>query len=117
MRKIRKDCKAMLDHVRKTDAHRHPGDARYVDLPSDVCDYRWTEETVLVPSLPEVSPASRRDVQRYAKALKQGHEAPAIVVTVRAGALVVQDGAHRIAAAREARVPRMRAWIGRKSGA
>lgn len=62
--------------------------------------------------IPNVHPASRRDVVRYARHYKNS-VFPAIVLSINnAGRVTIEDGAHRLAAARSLGHAKIAAYVG-----
>ena len=91
-------------------------------LPHDSERLVWRKKEISLASLPEVHPASERDVRSYAKHReKTGEEFPPIVVVKRKKqhgkkpavfSLTIYDGEHRVAAARSVGDQKIWAFVG-----
>jgi hypothetical protein len=78
--------------------------------------YAWYgPETISAddPRLPNKTGHFKRDVNRYAKMVAKGSASPPIVVSEEGGRFIVHDGAHRLAAVRQAGVKTILAYIGK----
>lgn len=87
-------------HINATNPHHGARDA-WQGMPVGWDRLYWFFGKFPIDELPEVSPASKKDVKRYAAhAKKWKKDFPAIVVIGKPPDSVVADGAHRLAAAR-----------------
>lgn len=100
------------EHIDATNRSGGPRDA-WQGMPVNWGDLDWTYGTIALNDLPEVHPASKRDVKRYAAFAKKTKKPfPAIVVIGVPGGPVVADGAHRVAAARSLGHGTIEAYVG-----
>lgn len=100
-------------HINRYNPHRGSRDAWWSGIGVTMRQREWGYGLIPTSDLPDVSPASKRDVKRYAKHFqKTGSEFPAIVLSVDGDRVTVDDGAHRLAAARSLGVKRIAAYVG-----
>jgi hypothetical protein len=112
MNMVRASWAEVVAHVDKTNPHHGARDA-WGGIGRDSPQLLWSVGVVSISRLPEVHPASSRDVKRYAKhAQKTKGEFPAIVISCRSNKIIILDGAHRLAAARMLGHGTIRAYVG-----
>lgn len=88
------------EHIDATNTPGGPRDA-WAGIGSEFNSLKWGYGAIPIAELPDVFPASKKDVKRYARhAGDRNGKFPAIVISVANGRVTVLDGAHRLAAAR-----------------
>lgn len=100
---------AVSREMNRHDPHR--GTSRSWQAPADADDLTWTRERVNIRDILETDPWSKRDVAHYSK-LSPATQPPVLLVEEGRG-LVVWDGAHRVAAARQRGDSYVDAFVGR----
>lgn len=99
----------VIKHIDSTNPHRGTSRDAWAGIGSSFNLARWYKGKLHISELPNVFPASRRGVKRYAKF---GKNFPAIVVIVNNGTIEVIDGVHRVAAARIIGLDIIDAYVG-----
>lgn len=106
----------ILKHLDKTNRH-HRGTPRDAFMGSPFHKYNWDTKPITISpddpriDLPNLYPASKRDVKRYMVAYKKGSKFPPILITIKNNKIIILDGAHRLQAAINLNVP-IDAYVG-----
>jgi hypothetical protein len=104
-------------HVARTSPHRDGG-PRDAKMHAATDDRDWVKKRVPIAHLRphDIGAHSKRDVARYTKKLREGSEAPAIVLHQHhegPGGYSVEDGRHRLQAAHDAGRTHIDAYVGK----
>ena len=106
-------AKEVEAHIDATNPFRGQARDAWYAMPIGWEKLSWSFGVVDLDDIPEVTPASKRDVKRYASHAKKRKEGfPAVVLIEHSSGLEVVDGAHRIAAARQLEHEGVAAYVG-----